>query len=156
MDESREELNYFLVKAFQEILRIEESAICRGDLEELSVREVHILESVCDAVERGTDNRASAIAALQRITPGTLTTAVRVLEKKGYLTRRQDDADRRIVRIFPTEKGRQADAVHRQFHRELVEHVMQLLSREEVDVMIKGLDAVRRFFENKYENAGRK
>jgi len=49
---------------------------------DLSLREVHLIEEVCLAVDHQRDNRATAIAAAQRVTAGTLTTVVNQLEEK--------------------------------------------------------------------------
>ena len=144
-----EAMNRFLVEVFNEILKTEEQALA-ASRPDLSLREFHLIEEVCRAVDEGRDNRATAIAAAQRVTAGTLTTAVSLLEKKGYLERRRDDPDRRAVRIYPTEKGRQADAVHTDFHKEMVEGVLAVLSEEESQMLLRALSSITRFFHQKY------
>ena len=119
MKGNRAELNRFLVEVFDEILKTEEESLA-GSFSDLSLRELHLIEEVCRAEDEARDNRATAIAAAQRVTAGTLTTAVSLLERKGYLERRRDERDRRAVRIWPTEKARAADQVHAAFHREMV------------------------------------
>ena len=57
---------------------------------------------MCRAVDQGGDNRSTAIAAALGITAGTLTSAVNLLEKKGYLLRRRDERDKRVVHLLPT------------------------------------------------------
>ena len=149
MNTHGETLNRFLVEVFNEILKTEEIALSAIE-PELSVREFHLIEEVCRAVDHGRDNRATAIAAAQRVTAGTLTTAVNLLEKKGYLERRRDEQDRRAVRIYPTEKGRRADEIHTNFHREMVEDILSILSEEECQVILRGLSGVTTFFRKKY------
>ena len=148
MDSYGAVLNRFLVEAFNEILKTEEQALT-GRWPDLTVREFHLIEDVCRIVDEEGDNRASAIAAAQRVTAGTLTTAVNLLEKKGYLERRRDDSDRRVVRIHPTEKGRQANADHTQFHREMVEDVLSVLNEEECRIFLRALSSVSAFFRRK-------
>lgn len=150
MEERREEINRFLVEVFDEILKTEEECLS-GAFEDLSLRELHLIEEVCRAVDGERDNRATAIAAAQRVTAGTLTTAVSLLEKKGYLERRRDDRDRRAVRIWPTEKARQADRVHAAFHREMVDEVLKALSAEDVQALVQALGGLTRFFREKYK-----
>ncbi len=145
MDTHGEELNRFLVEVFNEILKTEEQAL-EASRPDLSLRDFHLFEEAFRAVDQGRDNRATAIAAAQRVTAGTLTAAVSLLEKKGYLERRRDDQDRRAVRIVPTEKGRQADAVHTSFHKEMVEDVLQVLTEEECVVFLRALSSVTTFF----------
>ena len=99
MNDIKVQLKYFLVKVFNDVLKTEEGCLSTGEFKDLSIREMHIIESVCRANDNGTDNRASTIAQDQRITAGTLTTAVSLLEKKGYLFRKQDVKDKRVIRI---------------------------------------------------------
>lgn len=149
METHSEVLNRFLVDVFNEILKTEEIALASA-YRELSLRELHLIEEVCRAVDQGRDNRATAIAAAQRVTAGTLTTAVSLLEKKGYLVRARDERDKRVVRILPTPKAREADARHKRFHQEMVEEILDTLTDEEASVFVKGLGSVAAFFRQKY------
>ena len=93
-------MNQFLVEIFHEVLRREDAAIASGGFQNLSAREVHVIEAVCEAETRGEGENSSAeIARRLGITAGTLSAAVKVLERKGYLTRRRDERDKRIVRL---------------------------------------------------------
>lgn len=154
MEERREEINRFLVEIFSEILKTEEVSLT-ARFSDLSLRELHLIEEVCRAEDEGRDNRASAIAVAQRVTPGTLTTSVSLLEKKGYLERRRDDQDRRAVRIFSTEKAREADRIHAIFHREMVEEIVTVLSGQEAQVLVKALRGLTAFFQEKYNERGK-
>ena len=131
------ELDRFLVEVFNDILKTEESYLS-GSCPDLSVRELHLIEEV-------RDNRACAIAAAQRVTAGTLTAAVNQLEAKGYLERVRDSGDKRSVRLRATEKGRQAQRSHAQFHRELVEGAVERLTVEETRVLVRGLSGIAAF-----------
>ena len=143
------ELNAFLVEVFNDILKTEELYVAQR-WTDLSVREVHLIEEVCRAVDQGRDNRASAIAAAQHVTAGTLTTAVNQLEAKGYLERVRDGSDKRSVRLYPTQKGREADLRHTDFHRELVEAAVERLTAEEAEALARGLGGIAAFIRNKY------
>ena len=138
-------MNRFLVEVFNEILKTEERSLT-GDYPDLSIREIHLIEEVCAAAGGARDNRSTAIAAAQRVTAGTLTTAAGALERKGYLERRRDQKDRRVVRLFPTDRGREVDRRHGAFHREMVEHILGVLTPEEARCFTKGLGAVAAFF----------
>ena len=150
MKGNRAELNRFLVEVFDEILKTEEESLA-GSFSDLSLRELHLIEEVCRAEDEARDNRATAIAAAQRVTAGTLTTAVSPLERKGYLERRRDERDRRAVRIWPTEKARAADQVHAAFHREMVDEILKTLSDQEAQVLVRALGSLTAFFREKYE-----
>ncbi len=142
-------LNRFLVEVFNEILKTEELCLA-GAYRDLSLRELHLIEEVCRTADEERDNRATAIAAAQRVTAGTLTTAVSLLEKKGYLERHRDERDKRVVRILPTEKARQAEILHKKFHEEMVAHVLEAISPEETEVFVRALGSVAEFFHHKY------
>ena len=148
MENRGNELNLFLVRVFNEILRTEERDLA-GRFLDLSLRELHLIEEVCRAEEEGRDNRATAIASAQRVTAGTLTTAVTLLEKKGYLERRRDEKDRRAVRILPTAAARAANAVHARFHREMVDGLLEVLTEEETGVLVRALGHLAGFFQEK-------
>jgi DNA-binding MarR family transcriptional regulator len=49
--------------------------------------------------------KASEVAERAWSTPGTLTSVVNTLVKDGFVERRPDDADRRVVRLYITERG---------------------------------------------------
>lgn len=131
---------------FNEILRIEEDRLRTGEFKNLSVREMHVIEAVCTADETAR-NRSADIAQALGVSAGTLTTAVKLLEKKGCLLRRKDANDKRIVRLYATEKGKRANHMHQRFHGEMVATVLKALSPEETDILIKSLKKLETFFE---------
>ncbi len=147
MSQEYSEINNFLVKVFNEVLRTEEASLKTKEFKNLSMREMHVIEAVCDANENE-KNTASEIACSQRITAGTLTATISTLEKKGFVVRRQDKKDKRMVRIFPTEKGKTANEIHQSFHHEMVSSVISALKVDELKVFIKGLAAVQHFLES--------
>ena len=51
--------------------------------------------------------KSSDVAAKGWSSPGTLTSVVNTLVREGYVERRSDAGDRRVVRLFVTDKGRQ-------------------------------------------------
>ena len=146
-DNNRGAINAFLVDVFNTILKAEEYAISRK-YPKLSVKEVHLIEAVCNLQDA--DNRATAVAAKLRITPGTLTTAVSFLEKKGYIMRRRDNNDRRVVRIYPTDAALEVYKYHEEFHKEMVDSLLDDLTEEEARMFTKGLKHVTKFFKEKY------
>lgn len=148
MSKEYSEMNHFLVNVFNAILRTEETSLKAGEFKNLSMREMHVIEAVCNAADNRR-NTATEIANSQNITAGTLTTSISTLERKGFVARCQDQKDRRVVRIFPTEKGKNANEIHQNFHHEMVSSIMSALSEEELLVFVKGLGAVQRFFESK-------
>jgi DNA-binding MarR family transcriptional regulator len=50
--------------------------------------------------------KSSDVAARGWSSPGTLTSVVKTLVREGYVERRPDPGDRRVVRLYVTDKGR--------------------------------------------------
>ncbi len=142
---SQDELNTFLVDVFHSILRIEAQDLKSLGYKDLSISEMHVIEAVRQLEQEG-GNSARDIAQALGITPGTLTAAINVLEKKGYLSRSPDPADRRRIRVSLTELGYQADSDHRRIHRDMVAGVDALLSEEEMNALLRALKSISAFF----------
>lgn len=137
-------INDFLVKVFNEILKHEQIAL-EGYSKNLSIREMHVIEAVFDGEKEG-GNRANTLAKKLKITPGSLTTAISVLERKGYLKRIKDASDRRSVRVVLTEDGQKANRYHMDFHERMVESLTSVLDENETAVMVKALGKITEFF----------
>ena len=151
MEQKHIALNRFLVEVFNEILKTEESCIASSGIKNLSLRELHVIEAVCNAENKNSDNRATAIAADLRITAGTLTTTVSLLEKKGYLQRIREAKDKRVVHICSTELGKMANERHAQFHAEMIDNVLRSLTDEEATIFVHALKSINTFFKVKYD-----
>ena len=92
----------------------------------------------------------SAIAKELSVTMGTLTIAMNSLVKKGYVVRERGKADRRIVYISLSEKGRKAYRHHEQFHHEMIESIMNGDLDEIIDALITA-DRARKLGEQQEE-----
>lgn len=139
-------LNAFLVDTFNAVLRTEEKVLTSGRFGELSIREMHIIEAICRANQGEGSNRTTDIALEQGVTPGTLTVAVNKLVRKGYIRRRQDETDKRIIRLYPTRKGEEANRHHEQFHQNMVLAVASRLDRTELEALERALEAIGTYF----------
>jgi DNA-binding MarR family transcriptional regulator len=97
--------------------------------------------------------KASEVADRAWSNPGTLTSVVNTLVKDGFVERKPDDADRRVVRLYITDPGRAVvtyyvtqaapmwrkafdfvdaadEAVARRFFTEMIGHLGQLIDEE--------------------------
>lgn len=148
-EDSYTQLNDFLVNLFNDILRIEEHCLSSNEFKNLSIKEIHIIEAVCNASQTGGDNRASAIAEALGVTAGTLTVAVNTLERKGYLERRRDSGVKRVVRLFPTQSALEVNRIHSHFHHEMAASIIEVLNPEELVALTRGLHSIQRYFKNK-------
>jgi len=66
--------------------------------------------SVLRVLLAGDGLKSSDVAARGWSSPGTLTVVVDTLVREGYVERRRDADDRRVVRLYVTEKGRRTCA----------------------------------------------
>ena len=135
-------LNDILVKLFNDLMEIEEKCLISGEFMNISGNDMHIIE----AIGLGTGNNMSTIAKKLGITVGSLTTSMNSLVNKKYAIRHRSEEDRRIVNIQLTEKGEKAYHHHANFHKKMVEAVVETLDEEEIPVLTKALDNLYQFF----------
>jgi DNA-binding MarR family transcriptional regulator len=145
MQTNKEQLNHFLVVTFNTILRLEEKTLESLTNNNLSISEVHLLETIFETMKKD-ENTATNIAHAAGITLGSLTTAVKTLEKKGYLVRERDESDKRIIHIIPTPIAVFVNDQHRKFHEKMVEEIVANLSIKEEEVLIEALSKVQSYF----------
>lgn len=134
--------NDILSNLFQEIMTIEGRELITEEFSDITNNDMHIIEAV--GIEE--PRNMSTVAAKMMVTVGTLTTAVNGLVKKGYIERIRGEKDRRVVNLVLTEKGKRAYAHHRKFHEDMVEAIMQNISEEEANVLVKALQNIGTFF----------
>jgi DNA-binding MarR family transcriptional regulator len=102
----------------------------------------------------GEDNRAftvTEISNLLQITPAGVTHLINPLEESGYVERRQDPNDRRIVRIGLTSKGLQ---VAQALVSEVQEHLIGLvnhLGEDDSKTLIRLMSKAIEFFTVQFE-----
>ena len=102
---------------------------------------MHIIE----AIGLGTGNNMSTIAKKLGITVGSLTTSMNSLVNKvcGPSPERRRPEDRQ----YPADgKGEKAYYHHANFHKKMVEAVVETLDEEEIPVLTKALDNLYQFF----------
>ena len=141
----REKLNEFFVSCFYSILDAEQKALDSITNGKLSLKEIHVIEAVFKAKARG-QNTFSYIASVLNIVLGTLTTSFTRLEKKGYLTKRQDKNDKRVFYIEPTPLADFVNDSHTEFHERMVDGIIKTISEKDLDDLIHALDVLDKFF----------
>ena len=145
MNKESKLLNEQLVKLFNDVLQIEEDTIKSGALADLSITELHTIETIGMYNER----TMSDVAHDLEITVGSLTTAINKLIKKGYVERKRIEEDRRVILIKLTKKGKLAYRVHEKFHHEMIDEVIEELTEEEEGILISSLEKLNNFFMRK-------
>ena len=128
MDKDR--LNNMVVDLFHGISYEEEKAVITDEFKDISNKDLHII----DAIGIKKPKNMSTIAGDLNITVGTLTTAINNLLKKGYVNRKRGEKDRRVVYISLSEKGRKAYSHHREFHKRMIQGLLDTLNEQEQDL----------------------
>lgn len=145
MDTNKEQLNKFLVQVFNDILRLEEASLAKGEFKNLSIHEMHVIEAVYDG-NREEIFSMTDIAARLMVTASTLTTSVKTLEQKGYVVRTKLAEDKRRVNVTTTDLGTRAYFAHKDFHEALIEQVSSSLTIEEFSTLTSALSTLHNFF----------
>ena len=130
-------LNDVLVNLFRDINSIEEKAITSQENNDM-----HVI----NAIGVGTTKNMSSIAKELSVTVGTLTISMNSLVKKGYVTRCRSTQDRRVVHISLSEKGVKAYYHHKHFHEQMIQGVVEVLTEEELQALIKALTKLDSWF----------
>jgi|SRR5450756_89296 len=146
-EDQRKQLNRFFVKTFNSILLWEDRALAESGVKNLSVKEMHVIETVI-RMEPDAANTMSQIADQLSITVGALTTAVNTLVQKNYLRRQSDPTDRRLVFVYATESGLEVNLLHDQFHKQMLDYVSEEISESELEPLTRSLEQLSLFFES--------
>lgn len=141
METTTEKINSILVEVFNRMLDVEETSLAQSEFSDLSVKEMHTIE----AIGLHDHHTTTHVANKLNVTVGTLTVAVNALVRKGYVERLKLDSDKRIVRLALTRKGKLLYRLHRRFHVKLVQKTIQGMTREEIEVLTKGLYNLHEF-----------
>lgn len=135
-------LNSVLVQLFNNTMDIERRHVLKSEFKDISVNDMHILESI----DIGPAKNMSAVAKAVGVTVGTLTIAMNSLVKKGYVSRERSVADRRVVLISLSEKGQRAYRHHEQFHFKMIEAMRQGLDQQQCETLVQALSNLEAHF----------
>lgn len=141
-------LNEVLVNLFRDVMDIEQKAIITEKFQDITNNDMHIIE----AIGMNEPKNMSTIAREISVTVGTLTIAMNSLVKKGYVLRERGKEDRRVVYISLTERGRAAYVHHARFHKAMIDSISDELTSEEMELLIKTLTKLDKWFRNWQEN----
>ena len=132
MNDREQKMAETLVAIFEKVLVAEEKSLQKGYFSNLSLAEMHTLDAIGPYEARTMTETAQILG----ITVGTLTVSVDRLVKKGYVARRRDDEDRRVVRISLTREGKLAARMHGKFHKVLAKHILEPYTEDEQELLL--------------------
>ena len=87
------------------------------------------------------------VAKYLHVSPASLTSAVNVLVKKGYIVREYSPIDRRVIYITLTESGEVVNRKYLDFVRDLMLYIGRDLDEETADRMIDTIMKAVDYFE---------
>lgn len=100
---------------------IEERTMDKKAIENLTIGELHVIETV----NKNNNKPMSIIASKEHVTVGALTICVNRLVQKGYLLRTRDEMDHRIILLSITPKGKKVIKTHDEFHETILGLVLE-------------------------------
>lgn len=142
--DNKANLNEILVTLFNSIMSTEAEAVITEEYKDITDRDMHVIEQI----GVGEPRKMSEVAKLCGVTVGTLTFNVGSLEKKGYVTRKRSDEDKRVVYVVLTERGRKAFFHHRDFHKKMIRAVVSEFNPDEQEILMRCLKKLNVFFQN--------
>ena len=143
-----EEINELLASTFHLILKTELKMIKECEKNDLSMREIHLLEIVGKA-ENGIS--ISQIAKIFQITMASVTVMVKKMESQQLLEKQKGSPDGRSVLLRLTDKGRVIDEYHYQFHQKMVTEITASLTDFEKQILFESIKKLNGFFNKELE-----
>ena len=131
-------LNDYFLHSVLRLISQEEQCLRRVCSPDLSIRELHVVEAVA-CLQADSRSTMAEIARYLHLSPATLTTAVNVLVKKGFLDREYSAEDRRVIYVRLTETGEAANRKYLDFVRNMLYEVSSDLDEDVADQMIEVL-----------------
>lgn len=143
MDNEYQQINEALIKIYNGILWVEEKELCKSTFSDLTIKELHAV----DAISMYNHQTVSQVATKLHLTPGTMTAMTDRLIKKGYVERKRNEQDRRVIRLYLTNKGRVLYRAHRAFHNMMVKSFLQGMNTEELSIVNKAIHNLEDFLD---------
>ena len=139
-------LSDYVLHTALHMITLEEQCLKRVCASDLSVRELHVIEAVSSLSNAG-KNTMAEVAKYLHVSPASLTSAVNVLVKKGYIGREYSPIDRRVIYITLTESGEVVNRKYLDFVRDLMLYIGRDLDEETADRMIDTIMKAVDYFE---------
>jgi DNA-binding MarR family transcriptional regulator len=149
MNIAEKTIDGILARLFITTYKIEEKAIAKDSARRLSISELHVLREIGVGRTRTMTHVADGL----KISVGALTTAVNKLEDKGFVQRKRDLKDKRIVNIELTKRGEKAFEKHTSFHQKMIGAAVDGLDHEERAILLKALKKIDQHFADEWNKS---
>jgi len=108
--------------------RMEEEAKENSEIKELTLTQMHYLETISDLK----NPNLTELAAALKLTKPTVTVQVDKLIEKELINKVQSDADRRSAHLHLTERGNMINLMHEYAHKRMAEEIREKITPEEM------------------------
>jgi len=109
--------------------------------------EFSLLSLLLNKIENGKGSmKVSELGAALNVTPGAVTHIINMLETKGYVKRKPDFADRRVINVEPSAKGVQIVKKIRGKIKEKTTELVELLGEERSLEFVKTVSIIHDFY----------
>ena len=139
------ELNELLVDIFHTILKYELKMINYSTKQDLSMREIHLLEIVGKKPKGIT---ISDIAKNFGITLASTTVMAQKLESRNLLIRNRNETDARSNLLTLSQEGKTIDNHHHDFHMNMINKITSGLTELEEAILYEFIKKLNQFFSN--------
>lgn len=146
MDSFEQEINKLLVETYRSIIKVEENTIKNSKIMNLTINEMHLLESISKKEEGLT---ISEIAQDNDITLPSVTIAINKLSHKGYVQKIKDTIDARKVNVVLTKTGKKVNIAHQYFHELMTKNISKEFSKDEREILLRAIAKLNEFFSSK-------
>ncbi len=129
-------LQDFFLRSALRLTQLEEASLRKVCGEDLSLKELHVIEAVSSLTREG-GNTMTRLSRYLHISPASVTTSVSALVRKGYMERSFSDSDRRNIHARLTAKGEEACRSYAGFIKSMVEDCCGSVSDSDCESFIK-------------------
>ena len=122
------ELQNIIALLSREIVELEESAKEQFSFNELTLTQMHYLETI----NNKRNPNLTELALEMGLTKPTVTVAIYKLIEKEYVYKIKSDEDRRNLHLHLTEKGKLLNQMHDYAHKLLAERMIKVFDEDEL------------------------
>ncbi|MEI6089566.1 MAG: MarR family transcriptional regulator [bacterium] len=125
------ELQNIIALLSREIVELEESAKEQFSFNELTLTQMHYLETI----NQQQNPNLTELALEMGLTKPSVTVAIDKLIEKEYVYKVKSDEDRRSMHLHLTEKGKLLNQMHDYAHKLLAERMISVFDDDELTVL---------------------
>jgi DNA-binding MarR family transcriptional regulator len=135
-----------VIEDFTKLFYETESLALKQGIKCLTTTELHVIEAI------GNDSLSmNNLSDKLGITMGTATVAINKLSKKGFITRKRSDNDRRKVFVSLSKKGDDALAYHNNFHKMIISSITKNIETENLEIFTTVFNQILNNLKNQVE-----